>query len=93
VGRIDAYASTAIFSFSPGVFSEHKIEAFALLVTCVGLLAHTFFLKHNFSHQLLFFQWPYQFVAMPASLFHHFKAIYQFPKHIIVLVKIVANDV
>jgi hypothetical protein len=24
-------------------------------------------------------------------LFHHFKAIYQFPKHIIVLVKIVAN--
>ena len=25
------------------------------------------------------------------SLFHHFKAIYQFPKHIIVLVKIVAN--
>jgi hypothetical protein len=25
------------------------------------------------------------------SLFHHFKAIYQFPKHIIFLVKIVAN--
>jgi hypothetical protein len=25
------------------------------------------------------------------SLFHNFKAIYQFPKHIIVLVKIVAN--
>jgi len=24
-------------------------------------------------------------------LFHHFKAIYQFPKHIIFLVKIVAN--
>jgi hypothetical protein len=24
-------------------------------------------------------------------LFHHFKAIYQFPKHIIVLVKMVAN--
>ena len=24
-------------------------------------------------------------------LFHHFKAFYQFPKHIIVLVKIVAN--
>jgi hypothetical protein len=24
-------------------------------------------------------------------LFHHFKAIYQFPKHIILLVKIVAN--
>ena len=24
-------------------------------------------------------------------LFHHFKAIYQFPKHIFVLVKIVAN--
>ena len=24
-------------------------------------------------------------------LYHHFKAIYQFPKHIIVLVKIVAN--
>jgi hypothetical protein len=24
-------------------------------------------------------------------LFHHFKAIYQFPKHIICLVKIVAN--
>jgi hypothetical protein len=24
-------------------------------------------------------------------LFHYFKAIYQFPKHIIVLVKIVAN--
>jgi hypothetical protein len=24
-------------------------------------------------------------------LFHHFKAIYQFPKHIIVLIKIVAN--
>jgi hypothetical protein len=24
-------------------------------------------------------------------LFHHFKAIYQFPKHIIVLVKIVDN--
>jgi hypothetical protein len=25
------------------------------------------------------------------SLYHHFKAIYQFPKHIICLVKIVAN--
>jgi hypothetical protein len=24
-------------------------------------------------------------------LFHHFKAIYQFPKHILLLVKIVAN--
>jgi tetratricopeptide (TPR) repeat protein len=32
--------------FSPGVFSEYKIEAFALLVTCVGLLAHTFFTFH-----------------------------------------------
>jgi hypothetical protein len=28
---------------------------------------------------------------LPVPLFHHFKAIYQFPKHIMFLVKIVAN--
>ncbi len=32
--------------FSPGVFSEFRVEAFALLVVCVGLLVHTFFTFH-----------------------------------------------
>jgi hypothetical protein len=32
---------------------------------------------------------PFNVKHLP--LFHHFKAIYQFPKHIIVWVKIVAN--
>jgi hypothetical protein len=34
---------------------------------------------------------PYATDLTSDRLFHHFKAIYQFPKHIIVLVKIVAN--